>query len=130
MDPIAVTVIVGMAFMLLTPLCMRHPSQRKRYQKMDDRKLINESVHARMMKNRALILAFLGPLPLAFLLGFVSDSGVRTYLACLVILVALLALSASEFFWEILRITRSEIEFRKFQTEKDQATEQGTGADA
>jgi len=119
MDPIVVIVLVGFALMLLSLILMRLPSARKRYQHMDDRKLIGTRVQARMMRVVMLGIAFLGPVPFAFIVSIMKDPSTRKYLLCLMILVTLGGVMGFWLFFEVARLATTEIELRKFQKEKE-----------
>jgi hypothetical protein len=119
MDPIAVTTIVGVALTLLVPMLMRLPSERRRYQRMDDRKLIDTRVQARMMRGVMIAIAFLGPVPFSFVVGMMKDPSAKTFFICLMILVTLCGVMGFWLFFEMTRLATTEIELRKFQKDKE-----------
>lgn len=130
MNPIAVTVIVGAAFTILVPMSMRLPSQRKRYQGMADQKLIAIRVYARMMRSVMLAVTFFVPIPFAFIVATLTDSVAVTVLSWLMILVTFCGIMGFWLFFEIVRLSTTEIEFRQSHEEKEHATEQRPGNDS
>ena len=119
MDAITITGLAGAAWAILAPLMMRRESIRKRYQSLEDRELIDANVFARMMRKYMLAVAFLGPIPVAFVLGLIRDPKLGTPLICVMMLIVFGGLSSFWMFWEITRITTAEIEYRKFQSDKE-----------
>jgi len=116
MDAITATTLAGFVciiWAILGSRLIRLPSQKKRYQKMNDKKLIKYNVQVRLFRNVLVAFTIFVSLALIFVLSTMSDSGFRTYLVCL--LIVLLALEVSSFliFREITKISQSEIKNRE-----------------
>ncbi len=120
MDPIAGTAIVGVALTLLVPSLLRLPSERRRFQRMDDRKLIDTKVTARMMRGVMITIAFLGPVPFAFIVGSMKDPFVAEVMICAMIAVTLCGIMGFWLFFEMARLATTELELRKFHKEKEE----------
>ena len=82
---------------------------------MDDRKLVEENVKARMLKKRTLLIALLIPIPFVFLLIMIRDRSLTHTLIYGIIVLPLGLLLARRVFWEIERITTTELEYRSFK---------------
>jgi hypothetical protein len=126
MEPIATTTIIGVALTIFVPMLMRLPSERKRYQRMDDQKLIDTRVFARMMRGVMIAIILLGPIPFAFLIGVMKNPSLTTLLLCTMIGATLCGVMGFWMFFEMVRLATTELETRKFQEEKKHGTNQVT----
>jgi hypothetical protein len=98
---------------------------------MDDRKLIEQNVTARMMRKTLLALAILGPIPLLGMIWFIKERELAIYFVCAAVMMVSGGISGWVLFTQMLKVTRSEIEYRKFQKDKEKernTTQQGNAS--
>ena len=113
MDPFIACVIIGVASVVLMPWLMKRSSVRRKYEQMTDKDLVRAKVNAERMWKYCLAISFLGPIPLAFVATMLKDSGALKYLLCLMILAVLGGIANFGIWWQIVTITKSELEIRK-----------------
>ncbi len=134
-DILFLVILVGGGFcvigaMLLSALLSKRPSHQKRFTAMDDRKLVETNVNARLMRRTLLITALLCPLLMLVAAPLVREPHIQRLLCCVAILTILMGLSASWLSFEIFRITEVEIQFRKFEKERNSTTEPADRGDS
>ena len=113
--------------MVAMPYLMKRPSQKKRYQTMQDRELIASNTQARIMKTRLHFAAYLLPLPIILLTTTIPKLGSPLLGFAIFMMFGLLVMS--RFFRAIEDVTTIEIDFRKFKkdTEPTAAASAGPG---
>jgi hypothetical protein len=114
-------VIIVWAFVsfVLIPAFMKLPSQRKKFAQMDDRKLVEANVRARMMQRSLHLTAYLGLLPFLYVYLIIYRQEVTTNLPGLVLMVFLVGDAGARFFRKIELLAMTELEFRKFKKDED-----------
>jgi hypothetical protein len=110
----AVIVIVPLVLLtVLPPVFMRRPSLKKRYEAMDDRRLVELQVQYRMLRRNLRIGAYLAPLPLVFLSVISRERAVMNSLLGLCFFASFSLLLAARIFSEAERLATAEMNFRK-----------------
>ena len=112
MDPITISIIIGIAMVLTLPSCAK--LSKKAYSELDDEKLIKYNVQWSMLYKIAFVSTFITPLPFAFIIFLIQEQETRTFLICFIIICINVQMGTSWFLWELSRITKTEIELRKF----------------
>jgi DMSO reductase anchor subunit len=119
MDAVLIALVASVALFVISVLSVGLPPAKRHYEehyrKIDDRKLVEANVTARMMRKRLQIFTWVIPIPLALVLTIVRDQSLTTGLLCIMILSIFSGQSARHVFWQIERITASELEYRKFK---------------
>ena len=108
---------------VLAGLLHKIPSYQQRFRDMDDRKLVDTNVTAKIFRRTLLVAAFLAPALLLVFPIFRNAPEVQRFITCMAIVITLTCIAASQLFFQIFRTTQVEIEFRKFQKERNRATE-------
>jgi hypothetical protein len=129
MDSITITAIVSVALTITVPMLRRLPSERKRFQKMDDRKLIDTRVTARMMQKAMIAIGVIGPIPFILMISTIKKSSIVEVMMCGMIAVASCGTIGFWSYFEQVRLATAELEYRKFQKEKNNS-EQIDGSDS
>lgn len=91
------------------------PINKARFQKMDDRKLLENSVSAKAMRKKMLFLQYLGWIPFLFVMWLCRDYETSKYLIVFITLVVMGSLASRKMFGRIAEATTVEIELRKLQ---------------
>jgi hypothetical protein len=126
MTAFVIIAIAGSGFVALVTLLSRLPSSVRRCQRMDDRKLVDMNVTAKMVLKRMRVLPFLLVVVFGISVVAISDPALEKGLLCVMLVTMFAVIGSRQVLWEMLRITTTEIEYRKFQ----QAREESTPGDA
>ena len=118
MDTVTIISLILFACIIAPSFLLKLPSAKKRYQKMNDRKLIEANVTARMANKHIIIAAILIPLSFGLVIYFMGNIKASYYLTLFIFIALVALISGGIAMQEITRITRSEIEYRKFKKEK------------
>lgn len=119
MNPIAASTLGGLAFMAFIFVLQNLPSTKRRYQKMDDRALLRANVSAKMMRRCFLIITIVAPFVLVQPIILLRSSEIATVFICLMVLTIIGGIATFWMHWDIVRLSQSEIEYRKFRKEKE-----------
>ena len=110
-------VVIGPLVLLtfLTPVIMRRPSLKKRYEAMDDRRLVELQVRYRMLRRNMRIGAYLAPLPLLLLSMLSHERAFVSTLLGFCFFASFSLLLAARLFGEAECLATTELEFRKYK---------------
>jgi hypothetical protein len=115
MNPIVLSIFVfGVAVtILLPPLLMKNSSYKERFEQMEGRTLIQTNMRAGMMKGTLRIIAYIIPLPVIFLVRFLSKQEIQTVVISVAFFIVFVCLATAQFYGVIDKLTTAEMENRK-----------------
>lgn len=119
MDTPHMAMFVGMGFMVLQAVLSKIQNPKKKYATLDDRELFQTNSFNRRFFTLSLILALSLPPLFGMIFGIVhpKSSGVTDGLISIAILAMLVVVSTAFHYWQLSGISKTEIEYRKFEKE-------------
>jgi len=102
---------------VLSVVMLRRPALKKRYETMDDKRLVEIQGQGQTWRRNLRIGAYLAPVPVLVLSVISQERGNMNIILCVSFFASFSLLFAARIFGEIERLATTELEFRKYKKE-------------